>query len=262
MSSRFLIIFFSLQLIGAARGQNAGLGVDDSTYLQDSVQSRTDGIGAIALLPIDTVLAPRAVQIDPDTIRQLKNKKEFAYVSNLDSILKALQDKENAAAAAKPEKPRRSFMNDFLQAPILRTILMLLALFFVAVILYHLLKDQAIFRKVSSRLPTKVVDVQNDELLQNDYDLLVHQACKLSDYRMAVRYLFLKTLQELRDKNIIEYLPGKTNSRYATEIPQQWRNEFSRIVLHYEYAWYGKFRVSREQFTLIEKNYASFLQKI
>jgi hypothetical protein len=233
-----------------------------SIQMRDSMQEKILGEQSLTLPFADTVLGIHPIFIEPDTIIRWKRKKEFAYIKNLDSLLKALQDKENNASLTKSGPSKSSFMNDFLQAPFFRTFLIVLALFFVAVILYHLLKNQAMFKKNTVTAPIKEIPDEEDEQLQNDYDKLVHQACKLGDYRMAVRYLFLKTLQQLKDKNLIDFARDKTNARYARELPPQWRNDFSKLILHYEYVWYGNFAVSREQFEAVQQGYSVFLQKI
>lgn len=233
-----------------------------SAEITDSMEEKIIRERTISLSPVDTVLFIYPIFIAPDTISAWKNKKEFAYLQNLDSLLKALQETENDLAASEQASPKSSFMNEFLQAPVFRTLFILLALFFVAVILNHLLQNQGMFKKMPVVAPIKEVAEEEDEMLQKDYDKLVHQACKLADYRMAVRYLFLKTLQQLKDKNLINFARDKTNSRYAQELPQQWQNDFSKLILHYEYVWYGNFAVSREQFESVQQRYSAFLQKI
>lgn len=266
MSKCILIFILSLSAYLPLQAQESNVSVQDSARksleMSDSMEERIFRETPLSFSASDTILVIHPILIEPDTIEQWKKKKEFAYMKNLDSLLKALQDKENNTTVAKPAAPKSSFMNEFLQAPFFKTLLILLALFFVAVILYHLLKNQAIFKKVTVSSPAKEVADDEDELLQNDYDKLVHQACKLADYRMAVRYLFLKTLRHLKEKNIIDYARDKTNSRYALEVPMQWRNDFSKLILHYEYVWYGNFAVSREQFEVAQQRYSVFLQKI
>ncbi len=263
MGKCFFIILFIVYPFGWIEAQQHYPAQRDSLSLADDLPDEA-GIadGAVGVFASDTLLVSHPVFIEPDTIRNLKNKKEFGYIKNLDSLLKALQEKENQAAASRKAPPRRSFINEFLNAPLLKTILILLALFFVGVILYHLLRNQSIFKKAAVISPARVGEAEEDEQLENDYEKLIHQAFKLADYRMAVRYLFLQTLQQLKNKNLVEFARDKTNSRYAREIPQQLRNDFSRLVLAYEYAWYGNFAVSRDQFERIQKQFSSFNNKI
>jgi cbb3-type cytochrome oxidase subunit 3 len=263
MVKRFFIIFICLFSFLLVQAQKESPAQSDMVQVDPELPDETEpGMGAIGIMPMDTMLVSRPVFIEPDTIQEWKNKKEFRYIKNLDSLLKALQAKENEKAAMREEPPKRSFINEFLDAPFLKTLLIMLALFFVAVILHHLLKNQGIFKRVTVIAPAKEVESEEDELLENDYEKLVHQAYKLGDYRMAVRYLFLKTLQDLRDSNHIEYTREKTNSRYARELPPEMRNDFSRLTLAYEYVWYGNFPVSKDQFDTIQKQFSAFFNKI
>ncbi len=229
----------------------------------DSLKEETyDEQAATDELPTDTILLIHPILIVPDTIAQWKKKKEFAYIKNLDSLLKTLQDKEQNTAAIQATRQRNSFMDHLLNAPALKLFFWLLALFFIGVILYQLLKNKAIFKRTSNNNGATAIAEVDDEFRQTDYDKLVNQYCKLGDYRMAVRYLFLKTLQQLNDNNLVIFAPEKTNSRYVQELPQKWRNDFSKLILHYEYVWYGNFTVSREQYETVQRRYSAFLQKI
>lgn len=209
----------------------------------------------------DTNITIHPVYLEKDSISNWKKRKEFFYVNNLDSLLKAYQDRK------KEEPVRRSsggnsFMSRLLGGPIIKIILWTLAIFFVGIILFQLLKSKGLFQRSLSSRVTEKPEEEEELLLQNDFDQLINQAYKLGDYRMAVRYLFLKTLQQLRDKNQIIYEPDKTNSRYVYELPVNKRNDFSRLIFQYEYVWYGHFEINRDQYEEVQKGFNSFIQKI
>lgn len=96
----------------------------------------------------------------------------------------------------------------------------------------------------------------------SDYDKLIHQSCKLGDYRMAVRYLYLKNLAALADQELLTLSADKTNYQYVQEIEAGLKNEFASLVLIYEYTWYGNFSPAQETYTGIEKKYIDFYKKI
>ncbi|RYY68315.1 MAG: DUF4129 domain-containing protein, partial [Chitinophagaceae bacterium] len=64
------------------------------------------------------------------------------------------------------------------------------------------------------------------------------------------------------DNNHIDYEPDKTNSRYVYELPESWRNDFSKLVFQYEYVWYGHFDIDNNQYANVQKGYDAFLQKV
>ena len=208
---------------------------------------------------IDTTLSLRSIEITTDSINSWKKKPAFAYVRNLDSLLKASQ--QEAEPQPRPTyKP--SFMTRLLGGPGIKFILWTLAIVFIGIILYQLLKSNGLFQKAPTSRVVENPDENMELLLHNDFDPLISQACNLGDYRLAVRYLFLKTLQQLRDKNQINYEPDKTNTRYVYELPEQRRNDFSRLIFQYEYVWYGHFEINKDQYDQVEAGFNNFYKKI
>ncbi len=210
----------------------------------------------------DTILDIREINISPDTVLQWKNKKELAYIKNLDSLLKASQQKEASIKADNSRLHKPSFLESIFNASIFKIILWMMATFFVGVIIYQLVKNQGIFKKTFATGAEEEQALPQEDLLQQNFDGLINQSFRLQDYRTAIRYQFLKTLQILRDNNHVEFAADKTNSRYVQELPLHWRNDFARLVLNYEYVWYGNFTITHEQYGQLQAQYSSFNKKI
>ncbi|HSN62074.1 MAG TPA: hypothetical protein VLR49_14140, partial [Ferruginibacter sp.] len=196
------------------------------------------------------------------TVNYWKNKKEFRYVKNLDSLLKDLQKKQEASKENKVRMPNPSFLDSIFNAPFLKLILWTMAAIFVGVILYQLFKNKGFFKRVDRVGVEEEVVVPDEDILEQNFDKLLQQAYTQGDYRLAIRYQFLKTLQRLRDKDRIEFSVDKTNSRYVHEVPEHWRNDFAKLILNYEYVWYGNFALTAAQYDLLQKKYTSFNEKI
>ncbi|GAA0728996.1 hypothetical protein GCM10009430_38670 [Aquimarina litoralis] len=82
-----------------------------------------------------------------------------------------------------------------------------------------------------------------------DLDKLIQDALSINDYRLAIRYMYMKTLQELSVKKLIDYHFEKTNSDYQNEIKnEQLRLLFKKVSYLYEYIWYGKFDLNQEKY--------------
>ncbi|MFV8226074.1 DUF4129 domain-containing protein [Christiangramia aquimixticola] len=96
-----------------------------------------------------------------------------------------------------------------------------------------------------------------EELIKNeDLDSLIKNAVKNQNYRLAVRYHYLKELRRLDELNIIEYQYQKTNKEYVLEIVDlELRNLFLDITKLYEFIWYGNFRVSEGDYHLAEAGF-------
>ena len=138
----------------------------------------------------------------------------------------------------------------------------MLAIFFLGIILKNLVSIKGIFKKSNAEKNMQEQATEEDLFLTRDYDALLHQSYKLKDYRMATRYLFLKTLQRLNHQSLIAFATDKTNSKYVHEIPAGSRNEFAAIVMNYEYVWYGNIKISKELFDKIQVKFSAFLNKI
>ena len=123
--------------------------------------------------------------------------------------------------------------------------------------------SQGMFKRSASAAALKEMEDEQQNIDDDsDYDALIRQSFRLADYRMAVRYLFLKTLRQLSDRGQLQRSAEKTNFQYVQEIPVDKREDFASLVLNYEYVWYGHLNIAREQYELLEKKYTSFNNKM
>ena len=210
----------------------------------------------------DTAVHITGIVISPDSVSAWKHKKQFAYIKNLDSLLKIKQQQDlDAYNKALKQKPNKFFQQLF-SSRLLQALFWTIAIAFVVFILYKLFLSNGIFKRNTEKV--LVTEVLSQEVIAtvSDYDKLVHQSVKLGDYRMAVRYLFLKTLMQLADKEYLHHAADKTNYQYVQEIRTDKKNEFASLVLNYEYVWYGNFSVGSDTYTVIEKKFSTFNSKI
>lgn len=102
------------------------------------------------------------------------------------------------------------------------------------------------FNSIFTKKATSIVDIDLSEhhIEAIDLDALMSSALKNKDYRLAIRYQYLKILKLLSKKEIIEWHFDKTNMDYELEIREpQLRNEFRKVSYLYEYIWYGEQRI-------------------
>jgi hypothetical protein len=84
-----------------------------------------------------------------------------------------------------------------------------------------------------------------------------------SDYTAAVRYLFLITLARMAERRLIVTGPGLTNRDYTRQLSgHPLHAEFSRLVLRYEYTFYGGFVPSVSSFPAIREQYEQFQHRL
>lgn len=100
-------------------------------------------------------------------------------------------------------------------------------------------KFSAIFSKKAKSIVD--IDLAEHHIESIDLDALMNDALKDKDYRLAVRYQFLKILKLLSQKNLIEWHFEKTNVDYEREIQQSnLQQEFKNASYLYENIWYGE----------------------
>jgi hypothetical protein len=72
-------------------------------------------------------------------------------------------------------------------------------------------------------------------------DALIEEALQEQNYRLAVRWCFLKSLQWLNKQNKIAWQPAKTNVDYQQELKDKTlKAEFTSLSYVFEYVWYGE----------------------
>lgn len=72
-------------------------------------------------------------------------------------------------------------------------------------------------------------------------DNALQDAIEAGNYRMAVRWLYLRNLRMIIDKELVKPSPEKTNLQYAAELAKVALQElFSKTTAVYETVWYGE----------------------
>ncbi|MDP5061593.1 MAG: hypothetical protein NWP64_06705 [Maribacter sp.] len=96
-----------------------------------------------------------------------------------------------------------------------------------------------------------------------DINNLLSTALEQKDYRLAIRYQFLLTLQKLSKSDIIEWHFDKTNSDYFNEIEQpEIKKGFKKIAYLYDYIWYGEQRIDNLKYTKSVLDFESINKQI
>ncbi|SNY99405.1 hypothetical protein [Flagellimonas pacifica] len=116
-------------------------------------------------------------------------------------------------------------------------------------------KFNAIFTKKAK--PLVDINLSEQHIESVDLDSLMDTALKNKDYRLAVRYQFLKILKLLSQKEIIEWHFEKTNSDYEKEIGEvKLQTEFRKASYLYEYIWYGEQYIDEMGYTKTASRFA------
>ena len=102
-----------------------------------------------------------------------------------------------------------------------------------------------------------------EDIHQMDFDKLISDAVSKTQYRSAVRYLYLKTLKELSDKNLITWKTDKTNRDYSNELrPSSIGSQFNEITFLFDYSWYGNALLNDTSFNTIKDSFDKFFKTL
>lgn len=255
MIKRFLFFCCFMLVVFGCMAQYDHTPADTEEYYHNDHDDEDDIKG-------DTSVDIRDAALSADTLAAWKSNKKFAYAKNLAHLLRKQQEEENQKYRQRSVPAGSSFDGAGI-AKWLSFLLWGLAIAVVIFILYKLFLSGGLFKmkRAQSGKAAEVV-TEDERYIQQNFEELIHQACRLGDYRVATRYLFLKTLQRLSERSLIEFAIDKTNSKYLYEVPADKREDFAGLVLTYEYIWYGNSSVNKETYTGIESKFNAFLNRI
>jgi hypothetical protein len=113
----------------------------------------------------------------------------------------------------------------------------------------------------------KAVDVPYQEYEDNIHEInfaeQIEKAIAQANYRLAVRLLYLQSLKKLSDRELIHWMPEKTNQTYISEIEDADRKaQFSALTRQFEYIWYGEFFIGKEGYAQVRNTFDNFNLKV
>lgn len=111
---------------------------------------------------------------------------------------------------------------------------------------------------------TNVIYSNEKDLIKNqDLNKLISDAIKSEDYRLAVRYYYLKSLKLLEQKELIKWEDQKTNYEYLKELKDsRFKPSFEKFTFWYDYVWYGDFSIDSIEFESISKSFNQFYKDL
>ena len=121
-------------------------------------------------------------------------------------------------------------------------------------------KGRWIFEKKNESIE---IDLNNTEQLieSADFEKLIAEIENQANTRQSIRLYYLWLLKDLKEKNLIVWLPEKTNSDYLYEIvDDKLKKQFSYLSYIYNYIWYGEFSITDVDYLEAKKAFLNFLK--
>jgi hypothetical protein len=190
----------------------------------------------------------------PDSVTsKMKNDREFLYANDPSYWVEKKVEKSAT----------QKFFERLARSPILKWILYTFLAIVILFVLYQVMvvNNFFIFSKHGRKRKEELAD--GEELSGEELDHKLSEAIAAGQYRLAIRYFYLKTLQALSDKNFIVMHAKSTNRDYILQMKA--RNEgsdFKQLTNIYEYVWYGEYQPTAQQFNIIESNFKRFISQI
>ncbi len=107
---------------------------------------------------------------------------------------------------------------------------------------------------------TKGVSVINEEI---DYDALIYKYQLEENYRLAVRFMYLRLIRTIRDKGEIQIRDSSTNAEIAHAFESHpGGGDFRYLATAYEYIYYGEFIPQQDLFNRLKNRFEDFQQTL
>ncbi|MFM2359469.1 MAG: hypothetical protein RLY16_1462, partial [Bacteroidota bacterium] len=208
----------------AAQAQKEEMVYVDSTVLEDQVIAVGPPDQATSPLSMDmfwdTTLVTNMLVVDESKIAELRQQPPFGYIHNIDSLLLLKDDvkQEQEAQSSFIQEKSGSLQNMFESRWFLIFFWSLLAAG-VGYVVYRLFMEDVVFkRKGDSKKQFANFEVEEEAIDKNSYDYLIKQSVGQQQYRLAVRYWYLYTIQQLAEQALIVKATNKTNLQYVREL--------------------------------------------
>jgi len=139
-----------------------------------------------------------------------------------------------------------------------------LAIIAVILIVYFFIKGdrRGLFSRGPKSLTIEMEGAEEDINLMH-FDKLIADAISNGQYRVAIRYLYLKLLKDLADKNHINWKADKTNLDYMNELRSTvYGKGFMEVTFLFDYAWYGDAAITEGSFGQIKTSFSDFNKQL
>ncbi|WP_157417844.1 hypothetical protein [Aequorivita capsosiphonis] len=147
---------------------------------------------------------------------------------------------------------------------IIKLIVYSLLIFFAIYILIKLLvgnNASSLFSRQSKLVAP--LNIQEEHIENVDLDSYIKNALKEENYRLAIRYMYLKSLKLLSLNNIIDWHFEKTNTDYYREIENESLKEnFKKASYLYDNIWYGEYALDKIGFENAQKDFERLNQHL
>jgi hypothetical protein len=190
-----------------------------------------------------------------DTIQSLKKSDDYWYADGVEEKKEIINEKPSSFW---------QWLAKLLNNKVFRVLSWIIIIGILLFLVIAFLRSNGIGLFTSGARKIKSAAIEEeiaDNIFEIDFEAAIAKSIQSQDYCLATRYLFLRLLKGLANKNIIEYAPDKTNFDYLFALSGTIvYNDFALAVKNYEYVWYGDFTITNQQFLSIQTQFDKLQQ--
>lgn len=230
---------------------------------QDAYQSH-DAVVEVQSAPDESrhdLVAPaelettQAYQAENITVRKFDEAKWKEIVDEIDYH----------EAPAEQEAPGYEPLSLPWAAPLLKVISYLVIIAIVVLLLYYIAKNVTFGQKIQrTKFASEDLEKVVDDIEELDIEVLLAQARREGNFKMAVRLYYLGLLKKLNTLGMIVWKKEKTNRDYLSELflKDFYYPEVQKLTVSYEAVWYGEHAIQDESFDRLTQQFEAVYQKI
>jgi hypothetical protein len=101
--------------------------------------------------------------------------------------------------------------------------------------------------------------ISSDDIHRISFEEAIQDAIASSNFRLAIRLMYLQSLKKLSDSGYINWQLNKTNTDYLQETrDKKWHYLFSSLTYNFEYTWYGETAINKDRFGVVQQQFQQF----
>lgn len=263
MNKTFSYIFSTLVclvLFSAGKTQNTEVRVQPVDTVYDNGAGAS--VDAYSFREITEVGKVDSRKIPENDLNTLKSNEAYWYVNETPprQIKNLSQRNQNNGKKGKRINDNRGIS---MPAWLVTVFWIFLVAGFITLLIWFLSTSNIYLFRKNSTTSSEAKQPIVENIFETDFENEIQKAIAENNFRTAVRLLYLRTLRDLSDHNLISYTPEKTNSDYLLQLTEtSYYNSFFRLTRNFDYTWYGQFELSQDRFSIIHNDFNLFQRQL
>ena len=132
---------------------------------------------------------------------------------------------------------------------------------FAVVMIFITLFKHGVFKVIQKVDKSVEIKHQNleEQILETNWQNLIDIEINAGRFNVALRLLFLQTIQLLNEKKYILWKKNKTNFDYLRELRKTgFDRSFTKLMQYYNFGWFGDFEIKELEFSEIHSEFKTF----